>query len=83
MKTLKYRLDLLAMKTVPILAKRVPMYDQHPYKTNQGSPEDRKDKITTKWLPISVSSQEIQTMLESKGSGSGSGFVLFNDTWSQ
>ena len=44
MKTLKYRLDLLAMKTVRILAKRVPMYDQNPYKTNQGSPEDRKTR---------------------------------------
>ena len=36
MKTLRHRLDLLAMKTVRIQAKRVPMYDQNPYKTNQG-----------------------------------------------
>ena len=67
MKTLRHRIDLLAMKTVRIQAKRVPMYDQNPYKTNQGSPEDRKDKITIKGLPISVSSQGIQNMLESKG----------------
>ena len=34
LKTLN-RLDQLAGKTVWILAKRVPMYDQSPYKTNQ------------------------------------------------
>ena len=45
----------------------VPLYEQNPYKTSQITPENRKDKLTIKGLPMSVSNEDIQNMLVSKG----------------
>ena len=65
----KSRLDLLIRKTVLINGNVVPLYEQNPYKTSQITPEDRKDKLTIKGLPMSVSNEDIKNMLLSKGIG--------------
>ena len=61
------RLDFISKKTVVIHGKAVPLYEQNPFKTHQKTPQERKDKLTVRGLPLSVSNQEIQTLLESKG----------------
>ena len=61
------RLDFISKKTVVIPGKVVPLYEQNPFKTHQKTPKEIKDKLTVRGLPLSVSNQEIQTLLESKG----------------
>ena len=65
-KSLTARLEMMSKKTVLIQGKMVPLYEQNPFKTNQRTPEDRKDKLTIKGLPLSVSNDEVQNLLESK-----------------
>ena len=67
MKSLQGRLDLLTQKSIMILGRSVSLYEQNPFKTNQASPNDQKDKLTIKGLPLSVSNEEIKSMLEDKG----------------
>ncbi len=51
---------------VLIRAGMVPLYEQNPFATHQRIPEDKKDKLTIKGLPLSVSNIEVKTLLESK-----------------
>ena len=67
MSSLESRINLLTRKTVIISGKEVPLYEQNPFRTNQMSPMEKKDKLTVKGLPLSVSSQEIKNLLESNG----------------
>lgn len=67
MKSVQCRLDLLTQKSIMILGRSVSLYEQNPFKTNQASPNDQKDKLTIKGLPLSVSNEEIKSMLEDKG----------------
>ena len=62
MSSLESRINLLTRKTEIIRGKEVPLYEQNPFTTNQ-----KKDKLTVKGLPLSVSSQEIKNLLESNG----------------
>ena len=66
-KTLQGRSDLMIRKTVVIDRKTVPLYEQNPFRTNQLTPNDQKDKLTIKGLPISVSNDEVVNLLQSKG----------------
>ena len=61
--SVKIRVDLLTKRTLTINGKLVPLYEQNPFITHQKSPEDRKDKLTVRGLPLSVSNQEIKTLL--------------------
>ena len=65
--SVKIRVDLLTKRTLIISGKLVPLYEQNPFITHQKSPEDRKDKLTVRGLPLSVSNLEIKTLLESQG----------------
>ena len=65
--SIKIRVDLLTKRTLIINGKLVPLYEQNPFITHQKSPEDRKDKLTVRGLPLSVSNKEIKTLLESQG----------------
>ena len=67
MKSVQHRLTLLTMKSILILGKNIPIYEQNPFRTNQVSPEDKKDKLPIRGLPLSVSNEEVKSMLEDKG----------------
>ena len=69
LKSLHGRLHLMARKSVMMDGKSVAyiLYEQNPFKTKLLSPEDRKDKLTIKGLPISVSNDEVVSVLENKG----------------
>jgi ribA/ribD-fused uncharacterized protein len=60
------RIDLLTKRSLLIQGKLVPLYDQNPMKTKQTSPEDRKDKLTIRGLPVSLSHDEVKNFLENK-----------------
>jgi ribA/ribD-fused uncharacterized protein len=60
------RLQLLTKKSIVISGKMVALYEQNPFSTNQKSPEDKKDKLTIKGLPKSVSNDEVKNFLVSK-----------------
>lgn len=64
LKSAACRIQLLARKSIVIAAKMVPMYEQNPFRTNQTSPNDKKDKLTIKGLPLSVSNEEVEKMLQ-------------------
>ncbi len=49
-----------------IQATRVPLYEQNPFLIHQRLPEEKKDKLTIKGLPLSVSNDEVKHLLESK-----------------
>jgi ribA/ribD-fused uncharacterized protein len=66
MKHTAARLQLLAKKSLLLSGKMIPMYEQNPFKTNQKTPDDRKDKLTLRGLPFSVSDEEVVKMLTSK-----------------
>ena len=66
MKSAQSRIELLSQRALLFQGKRVAMYDQNPSKTNQQNPDDRKDKLTIKGLPLSVSNDEVKNFLESK-----------------
>jgi ribA/ribD-fused uncharacterized protein len=66
LKTTPARLQLLAKKSIVLSGKLVPIYEQNPFNTNQTSPEDRKDKLTIRGLPVSLSNEEVTKMLVSK-----------------
>jgi hypothetical protein len=44
----------------------VPLYDMNPFVTQQDSPDDIREKITIKYLPLSVSNQELQKLFDDK-----------------
>ena len=67
LKTTVSRLELLARRSILIQGLTVPLYEQNPFKTRQISPEDIKDKLTIKNLPLSVSNKEVASMLADKG----------------
>ena len=67
LKTAVSRLELLARRSILIQGSTVPLYEQNPFKTRQISPEDIKDKLTIKNLPLSVSNKEVASMLADKG----------------
>ena len=60
------RTNVLLKRTVTIVGKNIAIYDQNPFATKQANPDDKKDKLTIKNVPLSVSNEEIQKMLESK-----------------
>ena len=60
------RTNVLLKKSLVIVGKEIPLYDQNPFSTKQINPDDKKDKLTIKNIPLSVSNEEIQKMLESK-----------------
>ena len=55
LKSTTFRLQLLAKSNIVLSGKMVPLYEQNPFRTNQKSPEDKKDKLTIRGLPKSVS----------------------------
>ena len=68
MKSVQHRLSLPTQKSVLILGKNIFIYEQNHFRTNQVSPEDQKDKLTIRGLPLSVSiNEEVKSMLEDKG----------------
>ena len=67
LKSLHGRLDLMTRKSLITDGKSVALYEQNPFKINLQSPDDKKDKLTIKGLPISVSNDEVVNLLKSKG----------------
>ena len=67
LKTAVSRLELLARRSLLIQGSSMPLYEQNPFKTRQLSPDDIKDKLTIKNLPLSVSNKEVASMLADKG----------------
>ena len=57
----------MTRKSLIIDGKSVALYEQNPFKINLQSPDDKKDKLTIKGLPISVSNDEVVNLLKSKG----------------
>lgn len=60
------RVELYTTKYIIIEGKQVPLYDQNPAITGSKNPEEKKDKLTIKNVPLSVSNHEIETMLIGK-----------------
>jgi ribA/ribD-fused uncharacterized protein len=60
------RIQLITKKQLVFNGKVVPLYDQNPFAANLSSPEDRKDKITIRGLPNSLSNDDIKDFLISK-----------------
>ena len=67
LKTAVSRLELLARRSLLIQGSSVPLYEQNPFKTSQLSPDDIKDKLIIKNLPLSVSNKEVASLLADKG----------------
>lgn len=61
------RTELLLRADLRLKDITVPLYDLNPNATGQSSIEDLKEKITIKYLPISVSNDELQKFLDNKG----------------
>ena len=59
------RLQLCVKEAITINRQNIPVYDQNPYVTsgNQVSFQ-KKDKLTIKHLPLSISNDEIRKLLE-------------------
>lgn len=66
LKSTAFRVQLMTRKSIVLSGKMVALYDQNPLRTHQSSPEDRKDKLTIRGLPISVSNEEVGLTLASK-----------------
>ena len=58
------RLELYIKETLLINNKHVPLYDQNPHITNQLTPRKKNDKLTVKNIPLSVSNNMIENMLD-------------------
>jgi ribA/ribD-fused uncharacterized protein len=61
------RVQLFTKKTLPLDGKLVPLYDQNPFASRQDNPSKPNDKLTMKYVPISVSNDEFGRMLEDNG----------------
>lgn len=60
------RLQLMAKKNILLSGKLIPLYEQNPFTPNQNSPDVKRDKLTIRGLPVSLSSEEVSKMLVSK-----------------
>ena len=64
---------MFVKKHILINGKDIPLYDQNPYISRQQMQGERRqiplsnDKLTIKYVPLSVSNDEIKAMLEEKG----------------
>ena len=67
MKSPHARVQLLARREIRLNGKSVPLYDSNPSVTGQSTPEDPREKVTIKFLPMSVSSTEIENFFTEKG----------------
>ena len=62
------RLEMFVKKHILINGKDIPLYDQNPCISRQQMQGERRqiDKLTIKYVPLSVSNDEIKAMLEEK-----------------
>lgn len=67
MKSPHSRVQLLARREIRLGGKCIPLYDTNPSASGQNSPDDLREKITIKYLPLSVSNTEIQSFFVQKG----------------
>ena len=67
LKSLRARAQLLARREIRLNGVAVQLYDANPLLTNQNSPDDLREKITVKYLPLSVSNDEIEKYLIEQG----------------
>ena len=58
------RTNVIVKKNIIVAGKNIPIYDKNPFSTMQHGPDDKKDKLTIKNVPLSVSNEEIQKMLQ-------------------
>lgn len=68
-KTKEARARLLLREALPVMGKVVPLYDTNPFLAGQNSPDDVREKIIIRDLPLSVSNEEILKLLNEKKVG--------------
>ena len=63
----KARLELLTKQFIIVEGQKFQLFDKNPTVAGQGSPDELREKIIIRDLPSSLSNQEIERYLISKG----------------